>query len=92
MYNKLDGIEDFIECNKQSLENMNKEMLASYGQVPLVWLTLKEAKDLAITMFFYHKFCQEFLSGSGSVDDFLIKASKISHTLDKRIKQASAND
>lgn len=89
---EIEGIKDFVEANKSSLENMNKEMLASYGQIPLVWLTLQEAKDLAITMFFYHKFCQEFLGGSGSVDDFLIKASKISHTLDKRIKQASAND
>ena len=44
MYNKLDGIKDFIECNKSSLENMHKEMLASYGQVPLVWLTIDEAK------------------------------------------------
>lgn len=40
---KLDGIKDFIEDNKESLEKMNKEMIASYGQVPLVWLTVEEA-------------------------------------------------
>lgn len=45
--NELDGIKDFIEANKESLEKMNQEMIASRGHVhvPLVWLTLDEAKD-----------------------------------------------
>ena len=42
---KLDGIKDFIEANKSSLENMNQEMKASYGRAPLVWLTVDEAKE-----------------------------------------------
>ena len=51
-----------------------------------VCLTVEEAKEIAVTMFAYHKFCQTFLSGVN--DNFLIKASKVNHILDKRIKQA----
>lgn len=40
---ELDGIKDFIEKNKESLENMNKEMIARCGSQPLVWLTVEEA-------------------------------------------------
>ena len=43
---KLDGIKDFIEKNKESLEKMNEEMIARCGQVPLVWLTVEEAEIL----------------------------------------------
>lgn len=42
----FDGILNFIEENKESLENMNQEMKASYGQAPLVWFTVDEAKGL----------------------------------------------
>lgn len=43
---ELEGIKDFIEANKESLENMNKEMIARCGRVPLVCLTVEEAKSL----------------------------------------------
>lgn len=43
---ELDGIKDFIEENKESLEKMNQEMKASYGREPLVWLTIEEAEIL----------------------------------------------
>ena len=43
---ELEGIKDFIEENKQSLENMNQEMIARCGHVPLVWLTVEEAYDI----------------------------------------------
>lgn len=43
---ELEGIKDFIEANKESLENMNKEMIARCGRVPFVWLTLDEAKEI----------------------------------------------
>lgn len=49
-----------------------------------VCLTLKEAKEIAVTMFAYHELCQKFLIGD---DNFVIKSSKISHILDKRIDQ-----
>ena len=51
-----------------------------------VVLTVEEAKAVAVTMFALHKFCQTFLSGVN--DNFLIKASKVNHVLDKRIEQA----
>ena len=55
--NELDGIKDFIEANKESLENMNKEMIARCSQVPLVYLTLDEAKALnnLILKLFYNE-------------------------------------
>ena len=43
---EIEGIKDFIENNKESLEKMNQEMIASRGHVPLVWLTVDEAKAL----------------------------------------------
>ena len=45
---KIEGIKDFIEANKESLEKMNQEMIASRGHVhvPLVWLTVNEAKEI----------------------------------------------
>lgn len=43
---ELEGIKDFIKANKESIENMNKEMIARYGQAPLVWFTVDEAKGL----------------------------------------------
>ena len=43
---EIEGIKNFIEANKSSLENMNQEMIASHGHVPLVWLTVDEAKTL----------------------------------------------
>lgn len=43
---EIEGIKDFIEANKESLENMNKEMIARCSQVPLVYLTLDEAKEI----------------------------------------------
>ena len=42
----LDGIKDFIEENKEFLENMNQEMKSNYGQAPLVWMTIEEAKGI----------------------------------------------
>ena len=87
---EIEGIKDFIVNNKESLEKMNQEMIASRGHVPLVWLTVDEAKEIAVTMFAYHKFCQKFLSGVN--DNFLIKASKVNRILDKRIEQAEKCD
>lgn len=55
-----------------------------------VVLTVEEAKAIAVTMFALHKFCQKFLSGVN--DNFLIKASKVNHVLDKRIEQAEVQD
>lgn len=50
-----------------------------------VILTVEEAKEIAVTMFVYHELCQKFLIGD---DNFVIKASKVSHNLDKKIEQA----
>ena len=55
-----------------------------------VVLTVEEAKEIAVTMFAYHKFCQKFLSGVN--DNFLIKASKVNHILDKRIEQVEGKE
>ena len=44
--NNLDGIKDFIEDNKEVLENMNQEMKASYGRAPLIWMTVDEVFTL----------------------------------------------
>ena len=42
----LDGILNFIKENKEFLEKMNQEMKSNYGQAPLVWMTIDEAKGI----------------------------------------------
>ena len=44
--NNLDGILNFIKENKEFLEKMNQEMKSNYGQAPLVWMTIDEAKGI----------------------------------------------
>ncbi len=66
------------------------EELYREPEEPKIELTVEEAKEIAVTMFAYHKFCQKFLSGVN--DNFLIKASKVNRILDKRIEQAEGCD
>lgn len=50
-----------------------------------VTLTVKEAEEIAYTLYAYHELCQKFLIGS--IDSFLFKSSKVIHNLDKKIEQ-----
>ena len=57
---EIEGIKDFIEANKSSLENMNQEMIASRGCKPLIWLTVEEAKAIHEMLYNYvweYAFC-----------------------------------
>lgn len=76
---ELEGIKDFIEANKSSLENMNQEMIASRGRVPLVWLTIEEAKIL--------------LECACCVDAYTFaKCKKLFNCLERRIEQAKTGN
>lgn len=77
---KIEGIKDFIEANKESLEKMNQEMIASYGQVPLVWLTVEEACEILDYLSYLHL--------RGGRDSFLKDLEKCNRNLYERIEQA----
>lgn len=79
-----------IPCGYENVEGMSIYHLEEHEFEPedftdTVVLTVNEAKEIAVTMFVYHELCQKFLIGN---DYFVIKASKVSHNLDKKIEKA----
>ncbi len=51
----------------------------------IVMMSIKEAQELALTLYAYHEICQKLLVGVNY--NFLNKASKVRHNLDKKIEQ-----
>ena len=77
-----DGREEYVdlELDEQILDLEPNDIKGA------IVLTISEAEELATVMFVYHEFYKKFMGGLD--DDFLFKASMLSHKLlDKRIKQ-----
>ena len=80
----------YSDCNKDYFFEIEEVEFEQDDFKDVITLTVEEAKAIAVTMFALHKFCQTFLSGVN--DNFLIKASKVNHVLDKRIEQAEGQN
>ena len=80
---EIEGIKDFIEANKSSLENTNQEMVANLGREPLIWLTVEEAKEFEAMIYdFLETFEKQF-----DVPEWNHYVN-LHQLIEKRIKQA----
>ena len=81
--NNFDGIKDFIKENKEFLEKMNQEMKSNYGQTPLVWMTIDEAKGILWDLRDLHKqtYGYDYVKNEPWFDEFKnrIKQAQILH-------------